>query len=190
VSTAGYVPLNTRPYGGHERLLALVGSPQRVLDIGCSSGYLAGPLAERGAHVIGIELDEDAAAEARGVCEEVLVGDVESMELPFPEHSFDVVLCGDVIEHLRDAERFLDRVRPLLRPGGRLALTTPNVANWAMRLGATASAGSSTERTRTCSRRRPWRRCWNGRVTASSSSTSRLPSRVSARRQSSAQPAQ
>jgi 2-polyprenyl-3-methyl-5-hydroxy-6-metoxy-1,4-benzoquinol methylase len=146
VSTAGYVPLNTRPYGGHGRLLALVGSPQRVLDIGCSSGYLAGPLAERGAHVIGIELDEDAAAEARGVCEEVLVGDVESMELPFPEHSFDVVLCGDVIEHLRDAERFLDRVRPLLRPGGRLVLTTPNVANWAMRLGLLAGRWRYSER--------------------------------------------
>jgi 2-polyprenyl-3-methyl-5-hydroxy-6-metoxy-1,4-benzoquinol methylase len=146
VSTAGYVPLNTRPYGGHERLLALVGSPQRVLDIGCSSGYLARPLAERGAHVVGIELDEDAAAEARQVCDEVLVGDVESMELPFPPQSFDVVLCGDVIEHLRDAERFLERVRPLLKPGGRLVLTTPNVANWAMRLGLLAGRWRYSDR--------------------------------------------
>jgi 2-polyprenyl-3-methyl-5-hydroxy-6-metoxy-1,4-benzoquinol methylase len=146
VSTAGYVSLNTRPYGGHERLLALAGSPGRVLDIGCSSGYLARRLVERGARVVGIDVDERAVAEAREVCEEVLVGDVESMELPFQEHSFDAVLCGDVIEHLRNPEAFLTRVRPLIRPGGRLVLTTPNVANWAMRLGLLAGRWHYTDR--------------------------------------------
>ena len=96
--------------------------------------------------VVGIDTDERAATAARAVCEQVLVGDVESMELPFPEQSFDVVLCGDVIEHLRDPEAFFERVRPLLRPGGRLVLTTPNVANWAMRLGLLAGRWHYTDR--------------------------------------------
>jgi SAM-dependent methyltransferase len=130
-----YVPLNERPHGGHSKLLALAGSPERVLDVGCSSGYLAAVLARRGSTVVGLERDERAAAVARGACEQVLVGDIETMELPFAPGAFDVVLCGDVLEHLRDPERFLVRVRPLLRPGGRLVLSTPNVANWAMRLG-------------------------------------------------------
>lgn len=99
--TAGYVALNERPQGGHARLLALVGSDKRVLDVGCSSGYLARPLVERGCTVVGIEQDEGAASAAREVCEEVLVRDVETLELPFPPGSFDVVLCGDLIEHLR-----------------------------------------------------------------------------------------
>ena len=128
------------------KLLALIGSGQRVLDVGCSSGYLARPLTERGCAVVGIELDEKAAEAAREVCSKVLVGDVETMELPFPEGSFDVVLCGDLIEHLRAPERFLARVRPLLRDDGRLVLTTPNVANWAMRLGLLAGRWRYTER--------------------------------------------
>ena len=54
----GYVPLNERPHGGHVRLLALVGAGEkRVLDVGCSSGYLARPLVERGCTVVGIERD-------------------------------------------------------------------------------------------------------------------------------------
>jgi 2-polyprenyl-3-methyl-5-hydroxy-6-metoxy-1,4-benzoquinol methylase len=141
-----YVPLNARRYGGHERLLALAGSSGRVLDVGCSTGYLARRLVERGATVVGIDVDEAAAAEARQICEQVLVGDVETMELPFSEASFDVVLCGDLIEHLRDPEAFLDRVRPVLRQGGRLVLTTPNIANWAMRLGLIAGRWSYTDR--------------------------------------------
>jgi 2-polyprenyl-3-methyl-5-hydroxy-6-metoxy-1,4-benzoquinol methylase len=142
----GYVPLNEHVHSGHAKLLALIESGRRVLDVGCSSGYLARPLVERGCTVVGLERDPVAAEEARAVCEEVLVGDVETMDLPFEEGSFDVVLCGDLIEHLRDPEAFLVRVRPLLRAGGRLVLTTPNVANWAMRLGLLAGRWRYTER--------------------------------------------
>ena len=96
--------------------------------------------------MVGIEQDPAAAEVAREVCEEVLVGDVETMELPFAPASFDVVLCGDLVEHLRDPGAFLARARPFLVPGGRLVLTTPNVANWAMRLGLLAGRWSYTDR--------------------------------------------
>lgn len=145
---SGYVPLNERPQGGHARLLALAlaDGPGRVLDVGCSSGYLARPLREAGARVVGIELDPAAAAEARSVCEAVVVGDVESVDLPFEPASFDVVLCGDVVEHLRDPGAALARLRQFLRPGGRLVLTTPNVANWAIRLSLLAGRWRYTDR--------------------------------------------
>lgn len=142
---SGYVPLNERPEGGHARLLALAleGAPG---DVGCSSGYLARPLAASGARVVGLEVDAAAAAEARRICEQVLVGDVESMELPFAPASFDVVVCGDVLEHLRDPGATLARLRPVLRPGGRLVLSTPNVANWAMRLSLLVGRWRYTDR--------------------------------------------
>jgi 2-polyprenyl-3-methyl-5-hydroxy-6-metoxy-1,4-benzoquinol methylase len=146
LDTAGYVELNSRPLGGHARLLELVGTDKRVLDVGCSSGYLARPLVERGCVVVGIEREPAAAEVARTICEDVLVGDVETMELPFQHESFDVVLCGDLVEHLRDPDRFLARVRPFLRPTGRLVLSTPNVANWAMRLSLLGGRWHYTDR--------------------------------------------
>ncbi|HET7515319.1 MAG TPA: methyltransferase domain-containing protein, partial [Gaiella sp.] len=88
----------------------------------------------------------DAAAAARAYCAEVLVGDVEGMALPLAPASFDAVVCGDLVEHLRDPVAALARLRPLLRPGGRLVLTTPNVANWAMRLSLLAGRWRYTER--------------------------------------------
>lgn len=145
-SAHGYVPLNEHAHSGHAKLLALVGSGKRVLDVGCSSGYLARPLVAQGCTVVGLERDPDAAATAGEVCEDVLVGDVETMELPFEPGSFDVILCGDLIEHLRDPRAFLVRVRPLLRGDGRLVLSTPNVANWANRVGLLAGRWRYTER--------------------------------------------
>jgi 2-polyprenyl-3-methyl-5-hydroxy-6-metoxy-1,4-benzoquinol methylase len=141
-----YVPYNDRPHRAHEKLLALVGPADRVLDVGCSTGYLAQRLSGRGAAVVGIELDEQAAEEARRVCEQVLVGDVEAMEFPFEPESFDVVLCGDLVEHLRAPGAWLERVRPLIRSGGRLVLTTPNVANWSIRASLLLGRWRYTER--------------------------------------------
>ena len=146
VDAYGYEPVNPRPHGGHRKLLDLLGQPARVLDVGCSSGYLAQPLQARGVSVVGLEMDERAAAYARRFCEAVYVGDVETMELPFEPASFDAILCGDLIEHLRDPQGFLSRVRPLLRRDGRLVLSTPNVANWSVRLSLLFGRFRYTER--------------------------------------------
>jgi 2-polyprenyl-3-methyl-5-hydroxy-6-metoxy-1,4-benzoquinol methylase len=142
----GYVPLNERRHRAHAKLLAAVGEGKRVLDVGCSSGYLAEPLSQRGNTIVGIELDPEAAQAAGAFCERVLVGDVETMDLPLEPASFDVVLCGDVVEHLRDPVAALARLRPFLKPGGRLVLSTPNVANWAIRLSLLGGRWRYTDR--------------------------------------------
>jgi len=143
---SGYVPLNERRHRAHAKLLEAVGTGNRVLDVGCSSGYLARPLAERGNTIVGLELDPEAARAAEEFCELVLVGDVETMDLPLEPGSFDVVLGGDVIEHLRDPTAALARLRPYLRPGGRVVLSTPNVANWAIRLSLLSGRWRYTDR--------------------------------------------
>jgi 2-polyprenyl-3-methyl-5-hydroxy-6-metoxy-1,4-benzoquinol methylase len=143
---SGYVPFNERRHRTHAKLVAAVGTGNRVLDVGCSSGYLSEPVAANGNTVVGIELDPEAARGAERFCERVLVGDVTTMELPFEPGSFDVVLLGDVIEHLREPVAALARLRPLLRPGGKLVLSTPNVANWAVRLSLLAGRWDYTDR--------------------------------------------
>jgi SAM-dependent methyltransferase len=141
-----YVDLDLRPRGGHAKLVSAVGSGRRVLDIGCSTGYLARILSERDNRVVGIEFDPDAAVRAREWCDEVFVGDAETVELPRRLGAFDVILCADIVEHLRDPVRFLERKRPLLRDGGRLVLSTPNIANWSIRASLMAGRFRYTDR--------------------------------------------
>ena len=129
-----YVPISTDPYSAHQLLLKHAGSARRVLDVGCSAGGLARVLAGRGAVVDGIEFDPEAAAEARAVCRRVLVGDLDPMPLELPADEYDVVLLGDIVEHLRDPAAVLRRLRAHVRPGGRIVVSTPNIANWSMRL--------------------------------------------------------
>jgi 2-polyprenyl-3-methyl-5-hydroxy-6-metoxy-1,4-benzoquinol methylase len=116
------------------------------LDVGCSTGYLAQVLVERGNRVVGVEFDPVAATTAREWCEEVLVGDVETVNLPFATGTFDVILCADLVEHLRDPLAFLRRCQAVLRRGGRLVLSTPNIANWTVRMMLLAGRFQYTDR--------------------------------------------
>lgn len=114
----------------HRLLLAAVPDGARVLDVGCATGYLAAELARRGCRVTGVEADPVAAERARAHCEAVVVGDVEDPgcrgELAALA-PFAVVLCGDVLEHLRDPWSAL---RALAALGARVVLSVPNVAHW------------------------------------------------------------
>lgn len=129
-----YVAFGTDPYSAHQLMKRYCQGAGRVLDVGCSAGSLGRELAAQGAVVDGIDNDEEAASEARRWYRRVLVGDLDTMVLDLEAGAYDAVVCADVIEHLRDAERLLGRLRPLLEPDGMLLVSTPNIANWSMRL--------------------------------------------------------
>ena len=120
----------------HAMVAALVGQAKRVLDVGCSTGYLARILRGNGNAVSGVEIDSDAAEQARPVLDKLVVGDVESMDFSehFDEGSFDVVVFADVLEHVRDPASVLRRTSGLLAPGGSVILSIPNVAHGSVRL--------------------------------------------------------
>lgn len=120
----------------HALIVRLVGHGQDVLDVGCNTGYVARELVTRGNRVSGVEMDPEAAAAAKEFADPVVIGDLESVDLvaAFGEDSFDVLVFGDVLEHLRDPADALHRALPLLRPDGHVVVSIPNVAHGSVRL--------------------------------------------------------
>jgi 2-polyprenyl-3-methyl-5-hydroxy-6-metoxy-1,4-benzoquinol methylase len=120
----------------HTLMVQLVGSNKRVLDVGCANGYLAQVLGERACEVSGVEFDRAAAEEARPHLKDLVVGDLEQLDLvaELGEARFDVLVFGDVLEHLRDPLPVLRQARRLLAPGGYVVISIPNVAHGAVRL--------------------------------------------------------
>lgn len=120
----------------HAVMLSLIGGSKRVLDVGCAAGDLARALRARGCTVSGVELDADASRAAAPDLARLVVGDLAQLDLAeaFTGTLFDVVVFGDVLEHLTDPLRTLRQVRPLLAQGGYVVVSVPNVAHVAVRL--------------------------------------------------------
>jgi 2-polyprenyl-3-methyl-5-hydroxy-6-metoxy-1,4-benzoquinol methylase len=117
-------------------LLDWIGCGKRVLEVGCSTGYMSRDLAGRGCRVTGIEVDPIAAECARACCESVYVLDVNQSDwvARLPERGFDVVLLGDVLEHLVTPDVTLSQLKPVLNPDGTLVISLPNVVHWLTRM--------------------------------------------------------
>jgi 2-polyprenyl-3-methyl-5-hydroxy-6-metoxy-1,4-benzoquinol methylase len=118
----------------HRLLVDAVPRGARTLDVGCATGYLAAELAARGAGaVVGVEADPGAAELAAAVCEGVVTGNLEDPSCRDALRAlapFDAIVCGDVLEHLRDPWAALGFLATLLRPRGTAAISVPNVAHW------------------------------------------------------------
>lgn len=120
-----YVGLRT------DLLKFIKGNQNTVLDIGCATGvnghYLKNSkLAKR---VVGLELDEEMAAEAGKVIDKVVVGNIEDDEIfkKIENEVFDFILIGDVLEHLYDPWNILLKISALLSDKGKIIISVPNI---------------------------------------------------------------
>jgi SAM-dependent methyltransferase len=103
-------------------------SGKKVLDAACGTGYGANILAGAGAaSVVGVDraahVIEFASKQAHASAT-FRVADL--LDLPFPDHTFDVTVCFEAIEHVATPERALDELRRVLAPNGVLAISSPN----------------------------------------------------------------
>ena len=118
-------------------LLEWVGTHKRVLELGCSTGFFSKYLRQkRACSVVGVEVDPVAAAEARKFCNEVLSCDLNSPEWieGLPKQGFDVILMGDVLEHLIEPQAVLEQIQPLLALNASIIISLPNIVYWGTRL--------------------------------------------------------
>jgi ubiquinone/menaquinone biosynthesis C-methylase UbiE len=102
-----------------------------ILEIGCGAGATLALAKSQGkaSHTVGVEIDSSVAALARTRVDQLIEGNVETMELPFAPCSFDAVILSEVLEHLVDPWRALQRLQPLLKVGGLIYASSPNVAH-------------------------------------------------------------
>lgn len=102
----------------------------RILDVGCGAGATGHELKkEAGREVIGVEIHEPAAEKAADRMDKIILGDIETMDLPYEEY-FDCIICADVLEHLHDPWNTLKKLSKYLKSGGHLVASIPNVRYW------------------------------------------------------------
>jgi 2-polyprenyl-3-methyl-5-hydroxy-6-metoxy-1,4-benzoquinol methylase len=135
VSVASRYTLKSDPYSSHSVILGWLGDGRgrRLLDVGAADGLLSRLLTERGWKVTGLEADPVAAAAGAPHCERMIVADLDAAVPPLPGE-FDVIVCADVLEHLRDPLGTLVALRRALAPDGVVVISIPNVAHLWIRL--------------------------------------------------------
>ena len=115
-------------FAGPERIQLFrrhVGGPgRRVLDLGCRDGALTKAYAA-GNEIVGVDADREALAAAERLGFETHWADLDE-PLAFDDGSFDVVVAGELLEHLRDPARLVGEVHRVLRPGGTFVGSVPN----------------------------------------------------------------
>jgi SAM-dependent methyltransferase len=117
--------IGNRPPAHLVEFVRSLGEAERALDLGCGDGRLSAELGAR--RLYAADVSPVALERARGR----LGPDTEIVELDpdaplsLEDSQFDLVLCAETLEHVRDVQLFLSEVRRVLRPGGSLAITTP-----------------------------------------------------------------
>jgi SAM-dependent methyltransferase len=104
---------------------------KRVLDLACGEGYGSKMLARSAASVVGVDIDENvirhASTKYGATNLQFLSGPITAVAIS-ADHSIDVIVCFEAIEHIEDQEGLLLEVKRLLKPDGVFIVSTPNKA--------------------------------------------------------------
>lgn len=128
--------LNKDPFEIHQRLLSKIRIKAKVLEIGCASGYLTRDIKSKECLVIGVEKDKTSGENARRSCHKLFIGDIEDIQIfnKISKYRFNQIVLADILEHLKDPETMLKRLVKLLKPGGEIIISIPNIAFLTVRL--------------------------------------------------------
>jgi methionine biosynthesis protein MetW len=139
----------------HRLLETQIPSQACCLDVGCGDGSAAVTwLTSRISRYVGVDISENAV---RNACERGLDARIidDASSLPFPDATFDLVLCTEVLEHVFQPQLVALEILRVLRPGAMMIATVPNVTHWRHRL-SFCFAGSWDPYGHDHSAERPW----------------------------------
>lgn len=99
---------------------------RKVLDVGCATGAIMRPLV--GLHEIhGVDICAPYVQAAVKAGVKAVTHDIDAGPLPYPDKTFDAIFCGETIEHYVDTDWLMSEINRVLKPGGVLVITFPNV---------------------------------------------------------------
>jgi 2-polyprenyl-3-methyl-5-hydroxy-6-metoxy-1,4-benzoquinol methylase/sulfur carrier protein ThiS len=135
------------PNHAHGIALQLVGTGQRVLELGAAGGHVTRALKARGNTVTAVELDAQFEDTLSAAADEVLMTNLDWLDLSqkLIGQKFDVILAGDVLEHCVYPELVVFQFHELLADNGRLIVSLPNVAHGDVRLSLLAGVFKYSE---------------------------------------------
>lgn len=106
-------------------------SKETVADVGCLGGMAADLYKEAGVGTLhGYDISVESITRLRSRGHEGFVWNADGDPCPAADETYDVVVAGDIIEHLVETDSFVRELWRILKPGGCLILTTPNLASW------------------------------------------------------------
>lgn len=117
-----------------EHYIKLVGKGKKILDVGCWDGTIAAILRDGGNSVKGVEISDKAIELAKAKGLEVFKADLTGNWAKGINEKFDLVMAGEIIEHVFDTDLFLQNIKKVLKKNGELIVSTPNVASLGRRL--------------------------------------------------------
>ncbi len=117
---------------------ALVPETSKLLELGCATGFMSKYFTQsKKCQVYAVEINPEMAQKASESCQNILVGDLDN-PLTWTKINevapFDVVFASAIIEHLKDPWATLQLIKQVIKPGGKLIITTSNIAHWRVRL--------------------------------------------------------
>jgi SAM-dependent methyltransferase len=110
------------------RFAAQFAAGRRVLDVASGAGFGLQMLRQAGASPLGLDYDAAALREVRRIEPAAHLVHADATRLPLATHSLDLVVSFETLEHVPDARAMALEIRRVLKPGGRLVLSTPNRA--------------------------------------------------------------
>ena len=113
--------------GAHQIITDYIRPESTVLDVGCSSGYLAKELLKKKVITDGIDIDRNFLRTAKKYCRFVYRRDLYSGRLDIPRKRYDFIICADILEHLPRPDLILARLRSYVKKRGELIISIPNI---------------------------------------------------------------